>query len=165
MFFLSAGSVWTAIRLQEPLKAHGQTQPVPRMVGMKTAQLLKAGNAVCQISVVFINTQLQLKDAGEVAGVGYVCPLSIKHSKSAKAYMKLVGVSNLLYLPVSHRHLEPLLFCPGDSSIVRSLPAHLFSLTCFQQVWERGRIHTHPEQPVIDRTHKSAYESDNSSER
>lgn len=101
---------------------------------MKTAQLLKAGDAVCQISVVFINTQLQLKDAGEVAGVGYFCPLSIKDSKSAKAYIKFVGVGNLLYLPVSHRHLEPLLFCQGDSSIVRSLPAHLSSLMRFQLV-------------------------------
>ncbi len=101
---------------------------------MKTAQLLKAGDAVCQISVVFINTQLQLKYTSEVAGVGYVCPLSIKHSKSANAYIKCVAVSNLLDLPVSHRQLKPLLFCPGDSSIVRSLPAHLSSLMCFQLV-------------------------------
>jgi len=54
------------------------------MIWMKAAQLLQAGDAVCQLPVVIMNTHFQLKDAGEVAGVGHFCPLSIKHSKSAK---------------------------------------------------------------------------------
>lgn len=110
-----------------------------------------------------MNTQFQLKDAGEVTGVGYFCPLSIKQYKSAKGVNRTeVGVSDLIYLPVSHRHLEPLLFSPDDSSIVRSLRAHLSSLMRFLQEPERGRIHTHPEPPVIDTTDKWAHESDNS---